>query len=198
MAVIRLDKTADQIEHVLFSSLMDGNGSVPASRATSDPLASNAWEEVIVGFSRRYAAYTSGVQLIMDAVQSRHKVYNDAVQSRHKVYNEPATSAQDTLRKAKRALKIVVGVVVVVGAGVVAAVGAPTAMTIASRPEVAALMKKVGPELVAVMKDIGPEVLAMLKDAGPEVTGVVRSLGPQIVTAVIAMMTKWMAGPHQQ
>ncbi|KAG5223404.1 protein ROOT HAIR DEFECTIVE [Salix suchowensis] len=46
MAVIRLDKTADQIEHVLFSSLMDGNGSVPASRATSDPLASNAWEEV--------------------------------------------------------------------------------------------------------------------------------------------------------
>lgn len=49
MAVIRLDKTADQIEHVLFSSLMDGNGSVPASRAASDPLASNAWEEVIVG-----------------------------------------------------------------------------------------------------------------------------------------------------
>ncbi|KAJ6358275.1 hypothetical protein OIU76_000052 [Salix suchowensis] len=46
MAVIRLDKTADQIEHVLFSSLMDGNGSVPASRAASDPLASNAWEEV--------------------------------------------------------------------------------------------------------------------------------------------------------
>jgi cytolysin (calcineurin-like family phosphatase) len=42
MAAIRLDNTADQIENVLSSSLM---GAVPAV----DPLASNTWEEVIVG-----------------------------------------------------------------------------------------------------------------------------------------------------
>jgi hypothetical protein len=105
---------------------------------------------------------------------------------------------QQTLRQAKRAITIVVGVVVVVGAAVVATVGTPTAMGIAARPEVAAVLKAVGPGLAAVMKDIGPEVLAMLKDIGPEVAGAVRSLGPQIVTAVIAMMTNGFARPHQQ
>ena len=103
-----MDQTTDQIEHALFSSLMEGNGAVPASGATPDLLTSNAWEEVIVGvyayhyiyiyplkhthmylskwfligtkyaagFSKRYTSYTSGVQVIVDAVQSRHKVYN--------------------------------------------------------------------------------------------------------------------------
>jgi hypothetical protein len=51
MAAMRLDKLTDQIEHLLFSSLMDESGDIPSSQrtgATPDPLASNTWEEVMV------------------------------------------------------------------------------------------------------------------------------------------------------
>ncbi|KAG6753344.1 hypothetical protein POTOM_043404 [Populus tomentosa] len=184
MAAIRLDQTTDQIEHALFSSLMDGNGAVPASGATPDLLTSNAWEEV------------SPNATLLTPVECRSLWMQFKADIKY-IINQ-ATSAQGTLRQAKRAIKIVVGVAVVVGAAVVATVGAPTAMGIAARPEVAAVMKEVGPGLAAVMKDIGPEVLATLKDIGPEVAGAVRSLGPQIVTAVIAMMTNGFARPHQQ
>lgn len=184
MAAIRLDQTTDQIEHALFSSLMDGNGAVPASGATPDLLTSNAWEEV------------SPNATLLTPVECRSLWMQFKADIKY-IINQ-ATSAQGTLRQAKRAIKIVVGVAVVVGAAVVATVGAPTAMGIAARPEVAAVMKAVGPGLAAVMKDIGPEVLATLKDIGPEVAGAVRSLGPQIVTAVIAMMTNGFARPHQQ
>ncbi|KAL3575595.1 hypothetical protein D5086_023696 [Populus alba] len=184
MAAIRLDQTTDQIEHALFSSLMDGNGAVPASGATPDLLTSNAWEEVSPN-----ATLLTPVECKSLWMQFKADI---------KYIINQATSAQGTLRQAKRAIKIVVGVAVVVGAAVVATVGAPTAMGIAARPEVAAVMKEVGPGLAAVMKDIGPEVLATLKDIGPEVAGAVRSLGPQIVTAVIAMMTNGFARPHQQ
>ncbi|KAL3575591.1 hypothetical protein D5086_023692 [Populus alba] len=184
MAAIRLDQTTDQIEHALFSSLMDGNGAVPASGATPDLLTSNAWEEV------------SPNATLLTPVECRSLWMQFKADIKY-IINQ-ATSAQGTLRQAKRAIKIVVGVAVVVGAAVVATVGAPTAMGIAARPEVAAVMKAVGPGLAAVMKDIGPEVLATLKDIGPEVAGAVTSLGPQIVTAVIAMMTNGFARPHQQ
>ncbi|XP_052301853.1 protein ROOT HAIR DEFECTIVE 3 homolog 2 isoform X10 [Populus trichocarpa] len=184
MAAIRLDQTTDQIEHVLFSSLMDGNGAVPASGAPPDLLTSNAWEEVSPN-----ATLLTPVECKSLWMQFKADI---------KYIMNQATSAQQTLRQAKRAITIVVGVVVVVGAAVVATVGTPTAMGIAARPEVAAVLKAVGPGLAAVMKDIGPEVLATLKDIGPEVAGAVRSLGPQIVTAVIAMMTNGFARPHQQ
>ncbi|CAK7336932.1 unnamed protein product [Dovyalis caffra] len=51
MAAIRLDDMPDQIENVLFSSLMDRTIAVPSSQgkgrgATLDPLASDTWEEV--------------------------------------------------------------------------------------------------------------------------------------------------------
>ncbi|XP_061956195.1 protein ROOT HAIR DEFECTIVE 3 homolog 2-like isoform X2 [Populus nigra] len=184
MAAIRLDQTTDQIEHVLFSSLMDGNGAVPASGAPPDLLTSNAWEEVSPN-----ATLLTPVECKSLWMQFKADI---------KYIMNQATSTQQTLRQAKRAITIVVGVVVVVGAAVVATVGTPTAMGIAARPEVAAVLKAVGPGLAAVMKDIGPEVLVTLKDIGPEVAGAVRSLGPQIVTAVIAMMTNGFARPHQQ
>ncbi|KAH8492682.1 hypothetical protein H0E87_022054 [Populus deltoides] len=184
MAAIRLNQTTDQIEHVLFASLMDGNGAVPASGAPPDLLTSNAWEEVSPN-----ATLLTPVECKSLWMQFKADI---------KYIMNQATSAQQTLRQAKRAITIVVGVVVVVGAAVVATVGTPTAMGIAARPEVAAVLKAVGPGLAAVMKDIGPEVLATLKDIGPEVAGAVRSLGPQIVTAVIAMMTNGFARPHQQ
>lgn len=184
MAAIRLDQTTDQIEHVLFSSLMDGNGAVPASGAPPDLLTSNAWEEVSPN-----ATLLTPVECKSLWMQFKADI---------KYIMNQATSTQQTLRQAKRAITIVVGVVVVVGAAVVATVGTPTAMGIAARPEVAAVLKAVGPGLAAVMKDIGPEVLATLKDIGPEVAGAVRSLGPQIVTAVIAMMTNGFARPHRQ
>jgi len=57
MAAIRLNQTTDQIEHVLFASLMDGNGAVPASGAPPDLLTSNAWEEVIVGVYEYHYIY---------------------------------------------------------------------------------------------------------------------------------------------
>ncbi|CAK7336933.1 unnamed protein product [Dovyalis caffra] len=51
MAAMRLDDMPDQIENVLFSSLMDGTIAVPSSQdegigATMDPLASDTWEEI--------------------------------------------------------------------------------------------------------------------------------------------------------
>lgn len=51
-AAIRLDEKPDNIEKVIFSSLMDGTGTVPSSqdnrtRALTDPLAANTWEEVL-------------------------------------------------------------------------------------------------------------------------------------------------------
>ena len=54
MAAIRLDDMPDQIEKVLFSYLMDRKVRDPSLQnthmgATLDPVASNTWEEVIVG-----------------------------------------------------------------------------------------------------------------------------------------------------
>ncbi|XP_034212674.1 uncharacterized protein LOC117625177 [Prunus dulcis] len=51
MAAIRLDEKPDHIEKVLFSSLMEGAGTVSSSQdreigASVDPLASSNWEEV--------------------------------------------------------------------------------------------------------------------------------------------------------
>ena len=51
MAAIRLDEKPDNIEKVLFSTLMDGIVSVSSSQdrrigASADPLASSTWEEV--------------------------------------------------------------------------------------------------------------------------------------------------------
>ncbi|MBA0694604.1 hypothetical protein Goari_004884, partial [Gossypium aridum] len=52
MVVIRLDGKPDEIENILFSSLMEGTvtavSSVDRSITTSDPLASRSWEEVMV------------------------------------------------------------------------------------------------------------------------------------------------------
>ena len=51
MAAIRLDEKPDNIEKVLFSTLMDGAITVSSSQdrtieASSDPLALSNWEEV--------------------------------------------------------------------------------------------------------------------------------------------------------
>lgn len=52
MAAIRLDEKPDNIENVLFSSLMDGTVGIPHSLGrrigdSADPLASSSWAEVI-------------------------------------------------------------------------------------------------------------------------------------------------------
>ncbi|CAK7336934.1 unnamed protein product [Dovyalis caffra] len=187
MAAIRLDNMTDQINHVLFSSLMDGTGAVPSSQntgATADPLDSYTWEEVSAN-----ATLITPVECKSLWMQFKADINYITKQAR---------AAQEGLRHAKRAIKIVVGVVAVVGAAVVTTVGTPTVMGIAARPEVAAVLKAVGPELAAVMKDIGPEVLATLKDVGPEVAAAVRSLGPPLVAGVIGLMTKGLARPQEQ
>ncbi|KAI5332202.1 hypothetical protein L3X38_022331 [Prunus dulcis] len=51
MAAIRLEEKPDNIEKLLFSSLMDGTVTVSSSQdgriaASTDPLASSTWEEV--------------------------------------------------------------------------------------------------------------------------------------------------------
>jgi len=48
-----LSENPDKIENILFSSLMDGAVAVPSSqdrsiKASTDPLASSTWEEVLV------------------------------------------------------------------------------------------------------------------------------------------------------
>lgn len=101
---------------------------------------------------------------------------------------------QEALRNAKRVIKIVVGVV---GAAVIAAVGVPTAMKIAARPEVAAVLKAVTTWSLAVLKYIGMEVLETLKYIGMDVLEMlkdaaamaVRSLHPHIVAIIIALVT---------
>ncbi|CAK7336935.1 unnamed protein product [Dovyalis caffra] len=194
MAAIRLDNMTDQINHVLFSSLMDGTGAVPSSQhtgATADPLASYTWEEV------------SANATLLTPVECKSLWMQFKADTKY-ITNQ-GRAAQEGLRHAKRAIKIVVRVVAIVGAAVAAAVGTPTAMRIAASTEVAAVMKAVAPELAAVMKDLVPEVLAALKDAGPEVLAAlkdivveaVRSLGPQVVTAVIALMMNVFARPQQ-
>lgn len=54
MTAIRLDEKPDNIENLLFSSLMDGTVALPSSQnrslgTSSDPLASSTWEEVLSG-----------------------------------------------------------------------------------------------------------------------------------------------------
>lgn len=98
---------------------------------------------------------------------------------------------QEALRNAKRVIKIVVGVA---GAAAITAVGVPTAMKIAARPEVAAVLKAVTTWSLAVLKYIGMDVLETLKYLGMDVLEMlkdaVRSLHPHIVAIIIALVTQ--------
>lgn len=183
MAAMRLDKLTDQIEHLLFSSLMDESGDIPSSQrtgATPDPLASNTWEEV------------SPNDTLLTPVECKSLWMEFKEDMKYKM--NQARSDQEALRNAKRVIKIVVGVV---GAAVIAAVGVPTAMKIAARPEVAAVLKAVTTWLLAVLKYIGMEVLETLKYIGMDVLEMlkdaaamaVRSLHPHIVAIIIALVT---------
>lgn len=46
MAVTRLDDTADNIEKILFTALLDSNSSATKSNTGGDPLASSTWDKV--------------------------------------------------------------------------------------------------------------------------------------------------------
>ncbi|KAI9381483.1 hypothetical protein POPTR_015G112600v4 [Populus trichocarpa] len=184
VAAMRLDKLTDQIEHLLFSSLMDESGDIPSSQrtgATPDPLASNTWEEV------------SPNDTLLTPVECKSLWMEFKEDMKYKM--NQARSDQEALRNAKRVIKIVVGVV---GAAAITAVGVPTAMKIAARPEVAAVLKAVTTWLLAVLKYIGMEVLETLKYIGIDVLEMlkdaaamaVRSLQPEIVAIIIALVTK--------
>ncbi|XP_011040350.1 PREDICTED: protein ROOT HAIR DEFECTIVE 3 homolog 2-like [Populus euphratica] len=184
MAAVRLDKLTDQIEHLLFSSLMDESGDIPSSQRTGaapDPLASNTWEEV------------SPNDTLLTPVECKSLWMEFKEDMMYKT--NQARSDQEALRNTKRLIKIVVGVV---GAAVITAVGVPAAMKIAARPEVAAVLKAVTTWLLAVLKYLGMEVWETLKYIGIDVLEVlkdaaavaVRSLQPQIVAIIIALVTK--------
>ncbi|KAF9668157.1 hypothetical protein SADUNF_Sadunf15G0099700 [Salix dunnii] len=183
MAAIRLDKLTDEIEHLLFSSLMDESGNFPSSQrtgATPDPLGSNTWEEVS----------PNDTLLTPVKCKSLWMEFKEDI----KYTTNQARSHQEALRIVRRRIKIVVGIV---GAAVIAGAGLPPAMKIAARPEVAAILKAVKLLLVAMLKDIGMEVLPVLKDLGMEVLEMlketvlmaVRSLQPAMMGTMITLMT---------
>ncbi|KAJ6374667.1 hypothetical protein OIU78_030207 [Salix suchowensis] len=153
MAAIRLDKMTDEIEHLLFSSLMDESGDIPSSQRTGitpDPLASNTWE-------RGNGVSPNDTLLTPMKCKSLWMEFKEDM----KYTVNQARSHQEALRIVRRKIKIVVGIV---GAAVVA--GLPPAMKIAARPEVAAILKPVRILLVAILKDIAMEVLPVLRDLG--------------------------------
>ncbi|KAJ6294429.1 hypothetical protein OIU76_022493 [Salix suchowensis] len=178
MAAIRLDKMTDEIEHLLFSSLMDESGDIPSSQRTGitpDPLASNTWEEV------------SPNDTLLTPMKCK-SLWMEFKEDMKYTVNQ-ARSHQEALRIVRRKIKIVVGIVG-------AAVGLPPAMKIAARPEVAAILKPVRILLVAILKDIAMEVLPVLRDLGMEVVEMLketvlmalRSLQPEMVGTVIALV----------
>ncbi|KAJ6688524.1 PROTEIN SEY1 [Salix koriyanagi] len=182
MAAIRLDKMTDEIEHLLFSSLMDESGDIPSSQRTGitpDPLASNTWEEV------------SPNDTLLTPMKCK-SLWMEFKEDMKYTVNQ-ARSHQEALRIVRRKIKIVVGIV---GAAVITVVGLPSAMKIAARPEVAAILKPVRILLVAILKDIAMEVLPVLRDLGMEVVEMLketvlmalRSLQPEMVGTVIALV----------
>lgn len=180
MAAMRLDNLTDQIEHLLFSSLMDESGDIPSSQRTGpppDPLASNTWGEV------------SPNDTLLTPVECKSLWMEFKEDMKYKM--NQARSDQEALRNAKRVIKIVVGVA---GAAAITAVGVPTAMKIAARPEVAAVLKAVTTWSLAVLKYIGMDVLETLKYLGMDVLEMlkdaVRSLHPHIVAIIIALVTQ--------
>ncbi|KAG6746292.1 hypothetical protein POTOM_050830 [Populus tomentosa] len=186
MAAMRLDKLTDQIEHLLFSSLMDESGDIPSSQrtgATPDPLASNTWEE------ESNTKQVSPNDTLLTPVECKSLWMEFKEDMKYKM--NQARSDQEALRNAKRVIKIVVGVA---GAAAITAVGVPTAMKIAARPEVAAVLKAVTTWSLAVLKYIGMDVLETLKYLGMDVLEMlkdaVRSLHPHIVAIIIALVTQ--------
>ncbi|KAB5525287.1 hypothetical protein DKX38_023036 [Salix brachista] len=188
MAAIRLDKPTDEIEHLLFSSLMDESGDIPYSQrtgATPDPLASNKWEEV------------SPNDTLLTPVKCK-SLWMEFKEDMKYTMNQ-ARSHQEALRIVRRKIKIV-------GAAVIMGAGLPPAMKIAARPEVAAILKAVKILLVAMLKDIAMEVLPVLKDLGVEVLEMlkdtvlmaVRSLQPAMVGTVIALLATPSISRQQQ
>ncbi|KAJ6761105.1 PROTEIN SEY1 [Salix purpurea] len=182
MAAIRLDKMTDEIEHLLFSSLMDESGDIPSSQRTGitpDPLASNTWEEV------------SPNDTLLTPVKCK-SLWMEFKEDMKYTVNQ-ARSHQEALRIVRRKIKIVVGIV---GAAVITVAGLPPAMKIAARPEVAAILKAVRILLVAILKDIATEVLPVLRHLGMEVVEMLketvlmalRSLQQEMVGTVVALV----------
>ncbi|CAK7336931.1 unnamed protein product [Dovyalis caffra] len=132
IAAIRLDDTPDQIENVLFSSLMGRN--VPSSRdtgirTTTDPLASDTWEEV---------SPKATTLLKPEDCKSLWMKFKENVE----FMVTSARSSQDARRRTRREILAGLAAGVVVVGGVVA-VGPAAAVAAVTRPAVVTAFRTV-------------------------------------------------------
>ncbi|KAJ6676332.1 PROTEIN ROOT HAIR DEFECTIVE 3-like protein [Salix viminalis] len=170
MAAIRLDKMTDEIEHLLFSSLMDESGDIPSSQRTGitpDPLASNTWEEV------------SPNDTLLTPMKCK-SLWMEFKEDMKYTVNQ-ARSHQEALRIVRRKIKIVVRDS---GGSSDHSSGATSSHEDSCKAGGGSNFES-SMEVLPVLRDLGMEVVEMLKET---VLMALRSLQPEMVGTVIALV----------